>query len=157
VRRQEAESADKRGEVMPKDTTDEQLRTAIRAAKEQYDRDNPPGPDVLPRDQWIAVPADEGHRAYFTEDEVARSSEVFVSPPEARAFARELYAEEAGFFLPEDSLTALALLSPELAERVRLLLRETHEQARQRVEEFSERLTRWHAQGSPAEGFPEKS
>lgn len=133
---------------------DEQLRAAIEAAKQQYDRDHPPGPDVLPRDQWSVVPEDEGHRPCFSEDEVARASETFLPPEEARAFARELYADEAGFFLPEDALTALSLLSPDVAERVRSLLRETQEQANERIEEFRGRLARWHAQGSPSDDFP---
>jgi hypothetical protein len=141
---------------MRTDRDDEQLRAAIQGAKDQFDRDHPPGPDVLPRDQWTVVP-DQGHRACFTEDEIARSGEVFVPPEEARAFAHELYAEETGFFLPEDTLSSLSLLSDELAERVRLLLRETHEQSRKRVEEFRGRLARWHDQGSPADGFPEKA
>lgn len=132
---------------------DEQLRAAIQAAREQYDRDHPPGPDVLPRDQWTAVP-DEGHRAWFTEDEVARAGEMFLPAAEARAFARELYADETGFFLPEDVTTALSLLSPELAERVRRLLRETPAQADERIEEFRGRLAHWHAHGSPRDGFP---
>lgn len=133
----------------------ERVRAAIQAGKEQFDRDHPPGPDVLPRDQWRVVP-DDGHRGYFTEDEIARAGAVFLPPAEAREYARELYAEGGGFFLPEDALSALSLLSAELAERVRLLLRETHEQARERVEEFRTRLAHWHDQGSPADGFPER-
>lgn len=139
--------------MMPGDDA-ERLRAAIEDAKQQYDRDHPPGPDVLPRDQWAVVPGDEGHRAIFTEDEVARAGEVFLPPDEARAFARELYEDEVGFFLPDDALTALSLLSAEVAERVRLLLRETRQQADARVEEFRGRLARWHAQGSPRERFP---
>jgi hypothetical protein len=140
---------------MRNEREDESLRAAIQAAKDQFDRDHPPGPDVLSRDQWTVVP-DDGHRAWFAEDEVARGGEVFVSPEQARAFARELYAEETGFSLPEDNLTALSLVSVYLAERVRVLLRETQEQADERVEEFRRRLARWHAQGSPADDFPEK-
>lgn len=140
---------------MRNEREDERLRATIQAEKDQFDRDHPPGPDVLPRDQWTVVP-DEGHRAWFTEDEVARSGEVFAPPEEARAFARELYADGTGFFLPEDALTALSLLSAELAERVRMLLAETQEQADERVDEFRRRLARWHAQGSPADDFPEK-
>lgn len=138
---------------MQKDRDDEGLRAAIHAAKEQFDRDHPPGPDVLPRDQWSVVP-DEGHRASFTEDEIARAGAVFLPSDEARAYARELYAEGGGFFLPEDALSALSLLSTELAERVRGLLRETREQAQERMEEFRTRLTHWHDRGSPADGFP---
>jgi hypothetical protein len=140
---------------MHKDREGEGLRAAIQAAKEQFDRDHPPGPDVLPRDQWSVVP-DEGHRAYFTEAEIARAGAVFLPPDEARAYARELYAEGGGFFLPEDALSALSLLSAELAERVRGLLRETPEQAQERMEEFRTRLAHWHDQGSPADGFREK-
>ncbi|HEX2081703.1 MAG TPA: hypothetical protein VHG08_28625 [Longimicrobium sp.] len=140
---------------MHEERKDEGLRAAIEAGKEQFDRDHPPGPDVLPRDQWKVVP-DDGHRAYFTEDEIARAGAVFLPPAEARAYARELYADGSGFFLPEDALSALSLISPELAERVRLLMRETHEQARDRVEEFRTRLALWHDRGSPADGFPDK-
>lgn len=140
---------------MQKDSEAECLRAAIQAGKEQFDRDHPPGPDVLPRDQWRVVP-DDGHRACFTEDEIARAGAIFLPPAEARAYASALYAESGGFFLPEDAISALSLLSPELAERVRLLMRETHEQARNRVEEFRTRLAHWHDQGSPADGFPEK-
>lgn len=132
----------------------ESLRAAIEAGKRKYDEENPPGPDVLPRDQWHAIPDEEGHRPYFTEDEVARSGEVFLPANEARAFAHELYAEETGFFLPEDALSALALLSDEVAERVRLLLRETPEQASVRMAEFRHRLAGWHASGAPREDFP---
>jgi hypothetical protein len=136
---------------------DESLQAAIEAAKREYDRNNPPGLDVLPRDDWSAVPDDEGHRAYFTEAEVARSGEVFLPADAARAFARELYESEGGFFLPEDALSALSLLSDDLAQRVRLLLRESPEQASERIEEFRSRLARWHDQGSPMDGFPEKA
>jgi hypothetical protein len=135
------------------------LRAAIEAAKREHDRVNPPGPDALPRDQWKAVP-DAGHRTHFTEDEVARAGELFVSPAEARAFARELYAGEdqnEGFALPEDLLSAMSLLSDALAERVRTVLNESHGQARVRMEEFRVRLARWHAEGSPHGGFPDRS
>jgi hypothetical protein len=135
---------------------DEVVQAAIEAGKRRYDQEHPPGPDVLPRDQWSAAPDEDGHRPYFTEDEVARSGEVFLPPEEARAFARDLYGEEGGFFLPEDALSALSLLSDELVERVRLLLRETHEQAVERVGEFRGRLERWHAEGSPPDDFPQR-
>lgn len=134
----------------------ESMQSAIEQGRRQYDIENPPGPDVLPRDQWAAVPDDEGHRPYFTEDEVARSGELFSPPEEARAFAHDLYAQEVGFFLPDDALSALSLLSEDLAERVRLLLRETQEQASDRVEEFRRRLTIWHARGSPGDEFPQR-
>lgn len=134
---------------------DVHLKAAIEAAKQQYDRDNPPGPDALPRDQWQVVP-DEGHRAYFTEAEVARGGEIFLPPQEAAAFARELYADPEGFFLPEDALSALSMLSEDMAERVRLLLHETQEQANGRVEEFRARLGTWHVRGSPRDDFPTK-
>lgn len=135
-------------------SSDEVLRAAIEEGKGRYDQENPPGSDVLPRNQWSASPDAEGHRPYFTEEEVARGGELFVPPGEARAFARELYESEDGFFLPHDSLSALSMLSDELAERVRLLLRETPEQAKERLEEFRRRLADWHAQGSPPDDFP---
>lgn len=143
-------------EVVMAGGRDEGLRAAIEAAKQQYDRDNPPGPDVLPRNQWQVVP-DPGHRACFTESEVAQAGAVFVSPAEAAQFARELYADEgpeAGFVLPEEVLNSLALLSESLAERVRMVLNETPEQAQARIGGFRERLARWRAQGSPPDDFP---
>jgi hypothetical protein len=133
------------------------LRAAVEAAKREHDRANPPGPDVLPRDQWQVVP-DAGHRTYFTEEEVARAGEFFVSPVEAREFARDLYQCEradGGFALPEDLLSAMGLLSGEFFERVRLVLNESREQADARTAEFRERLARWHAEGSPR--FPERA
>lgn len=133
-----------------------EVRAAIEAGKREYDRTNPPGPGVLPRDQWQVVPDDEGHRPYFTEEEVARGAEAFLPKEGARAYAGEVYADEIGFCFPEDLLSAIALGSPELAERVRVLLRETPEQARTRMEEFRARLDAWHAEGAPVDGFPEK-
>jgi hypothetical protein len=147
------------GEAMMESAEHDALRAAIETAKREYDRANPPSPDVLPRDQWQAVP-DAGHRTQFTEEEVARAGELFVSPAEARAFARELYSgddQDEGFALPEDLLSAMSLLSDALAERVRALLNESHEQARVRTEEFLARLARWHAEGSPHGGFPDRS
>jgi hypothetical protein len=131
------------------------LQAAVEAAKRRYDEENPPGPDVLPRDQWQVVP-DAGHRPYFTEKEVARAGSLFLPPDESAAFARALYEEE-GFFLHEDHLSALSLLSEDLAERVRVLLQETAEQAKERVEEFRQRLAAWHAGGSPHDEFPQRS
>jgi hypothetical protein len=133
----------------------EVLRAAIDAAKRQYDEENPPGPDVLPRDQWHASP-DAGHRPYFTEEEVARAGSMFLPRDEAASFARELYEDEGGFFLHEDHLSALSLLGEDVAERVRLLLRETAENALERVDDFRNRLAAWHADGSPREAFPQR-
>lgn len=111
---------------------------------------------MLPHTHWQIL-EDEGHRGYFTEEEVAKAGEVFVPSDEAAVFARDLYAEPdpgAGIFFPEEMLSALSLLSQELAERVRGLRGESPEEAAGRAEVFRRRLALSQAQGSPRDRFP---
>jgi hypothetical protein len=134
----------------------EALRQVIEAERQRYAAEQKSGQDVLPSSQWQVL-QDEGHRGHFTEEEVARAGELFVSSDEAAAFAREVYADTdpgAGIFFPEEMLSALSLLSEDLAERVRVLRRESPEEAAGRVLVFQRRLALWQAQGSPRDGFP---
>lgn len=135
----------------------EELRRAIEAERARYAAEQQSWPgEVVPHTHWQVL-QDEGHRGYFTEEEVAKSGEVFVPSDEAAEFARELYAEPdpgLGIFFPEEMLSALSLLSEELAERVRVVLDESPEEAAARVEVFRQRLALWQAQGSPRDHFP---
>jgi hypothetical protein len=134
----------------------ELLRRLIQAERERYAEGGTDAPGAIPPDDWTLLP-DEGHRAHFTEEEVARAGELFLSPVAARAFALDLYSESdpgAGIFFPEEMLSALSLLSADVAERVRLLLRESPEEAQRRVECFRRRVAFWQANGSPPDSFP---
>lgn len=130
----------------------EPLREAIEGERRRYAAGQASGDDVLPRDQWHVL-QDEGHRGHFTEEEVARAGEVFLPADEAAEFARELYAESdpgAGIFFPEEMLSALSLVSEEMAERVRVLRGETADEAAARAEGFRRRVALWKARGSHA-------
>lgn len=134
----------------------EALHEAIEAERRRYAAEQRSGNDVLPRDQWKVL-EDEGHRGHFTEEEIARAGEVLLPSNEAAEFARELYAETdpgAGIFFPEEMLSALSLVSDELAERVRVLRGESPEEAAGRMEVFRRRLALWQAHGSPRDNFP---
>lgn len=151
--------SDQTSEGQVPDNEREALRRAIEAERQRYaagqQSSSRPG-HVLPDDQWQVL-QDEGHRGHFTEEEVAKAGEVFVTPDEAAAFARDLYADPdpgAGIFFPEEMLSALSLLSEELAERVRVVRGESPEEAAGRVEVFRRRVGLWQLQGSPRDRFP---
>ncbi len=94
------------------------------------------------RFKWEVVPG-EGHRGLFSQEEVEQALQLLVSRDDAGAIADELYGDPnpgLGIFFPGDLLSALSLVSDDVARRVQMALRETPEHAARRVAQFRKHL-----------------
>lgn len=85
----------------------------------------------------------ESDAVHFTLEEVARALLVFVPESEANEIASELYRvdpEMSGAWFDENLFTALEMLSPEIADRVARLLKESQHETEERRKRFREML-----------------
>ena len=74
------------------------------------------------------------HREIFSEEEVAAAFALVCSATEARRMARDMYGESGNTMVfAGDLYSALSLLSPDAAARVRAVLRESEAQEQHRL------------------------
>lgn len=88
----------------------------------------------------------EGDTMYFTRDEVARALLFFVTKDEAEQAATELYAVDpkvSGVMFDANLISALEMLSPEVAERIARQMNESPEEAEERRAQFRALLKRY--------------